>query len=214
LQTIAILTKLAWNDTKDNLNVDVINAVNNMSQEPTQQIVGLNLLLSLLTEFESLNSSSLGLSLDFHQLCHAAFQNTQLINMFQLVLQVLHKNLQLQDNQDIISIAVVCLEKILCWNFDSNLSVLLNKREEGHIEKEQPLLKLPAGWKAVIGVPEVILLFFELQNRYFENPLLEPKISACLVQLAGVHGPVFDSLESRYSYVSNFMMAFNQYLKM
>ena len=214
LQTIAVITKITWLSAKDPLKNDVMNGLNELmsNQSVDSKKLGLWLILALLNEFQFTNGTSLGMPIDFHQSCQAAFQKTHLLEIFKFVLQATNQASSRREDEDFLALSLTCCEKILCWEFGANNTALFGNRSEVYIDKEKTALKLPLEWKTVILVPGVTPMFFQLAQVYDDEGSLSSKIATCIVQLAGIHGPVFESPHSQQIYVANFIASFGAYL--
>jgi hypothetical protein len=209
---VSILAKLGWNDAKDGVAQIVVNFLLKAMEKVNNRTLGLSLINSLLLEFNSTKGSSLGVSLDFHQSCQIGFQKELLIRLFQMVVQAIHENVETGDEQ-ILKLSITCAENILTWEF-VNAGKLLQNKSEVYLDKNKALLKLSADWRPVLCYPGTVQLFFQLSQQYFRNPILSAKLGNCLIQLAGVHGPIFEDKNIHYQYIANFATSFNGYASM
>ena len=213
LQAVAISTKLGWMDAKDLVKSDVMVTLSNlMANEALEsKRLGLSLISALLNEFLFTNgTTSLGLPIDFHHSCQGSFLKSHLLQVFQMVLQCAHQSTT-SPNPEFANLALSCAEKILCWDFQGNAAALLGNKTEVSFEKEKAAPRLPMEWKSTILVPEVIHLFFQLAHLYSDHGSIGTKAITCLVQLAGIHGPVFDSEQTKSAFLSNYSESFRAY---
>jgi hypothetical protein len=192
-----------------------MNALNDLMNNQANDLkkLGLGLILALLNEFQFSNGTSLGLAIDFHQSCQAAFQKTHLLEIFKIVLQATNQA-SVGDNEEFLMFSLTCCEKILSWEFGANNTALFGNKSEVYIDKEKTALKLPLEWKSVILVPGVTQLFFRLAQTLGDNGSLSAKPITCIVQLAGINGPIFESPQIQQTYIANFISSFNTYLNL
>ena len=212
-QAVAISTKLGWMDSNDLVKADVMGTVSNLiSNESTEsKTLGLFIVSALLNEFLFTNgTTSLGLPLDFHHSCQRSFQKSHLLELFQMVLQCAHLTTTTA-NPEFANLALSCVEKILSWDFQGNPTALLGKKSEISVEKEKIAPRLPLEWKHVILVPEVVHIFFQLAHLYSSNGNISSKAITCLVQLAGIHGPVIEEFSDSLIFLTNFTECFQIY---
>jgi hypothetical protein len=218
LQTIAISTKLGWNSSQDRTKQDVMNFLQQLMQDAApKQKLGLALLISLLTEFQSAKASSLGLALDYHQTCQVSFQKEYLISLFQICLQAIHTAGRIEnpkEQHEIITMAIRGSELILSWDFTTNAVSLIKNKDEVYLEGNQRVpLRLPSEWGVVLQVPEVVRLFFSLAHRFAEEASISARLTTCLTQLASVSGPVFMKPELKAEYFLNYIACFDEYVR-
>lgn len=198
LQTIAISTKLGWN-LKDRTKDDVMQLLLQLLRDSNdKKKLGLSLLIALLSEFQSTKASIVGLSLDFHSSCQLSFQKQYLILMFQLCLETMHR-------PDCVSLSIRACELILSWDFTTNPF-----QKESDVRRP---LRLPPEWGVVLQEPKVIQLFFQLAQQYGSDPSLATRLYNCLVQLAGVSGPVFQLPQLKEQYFLNYIHCFDGYIQ-
>ena len=193
--------------------MDVMSTLSNlMTNEALEsKRLGLSLVSALLNEFLFTNgTTSLGLPLDFHHSCQGSFQKSHLLAVFQMVLQCANLTIS-SPNPEFANLALSCSEKILCWDFQGNAAALLGNKTEVSLEKEKAAPRLPIEWKNVVLVPEVVRLFFRLAHLYGDQGSVGAKAIACLVQLAGIHGPILDSDQTKVSFLSNYVDSFRLY---
>ncbi|KAJ3359354.1 Exportin-4 [Kappamyces sp. JEL0680] len=217
LQAIAISTKIGWMDPKDLVKPVVMKSLSDLlgNEQMESKSLGLVLINALLSEFLFTHgATSLGLPVDFHQSCQASFQKSHLLSIFQMVLQCIHQTINTPSlqNKNFANQSLSCAEKILCWDFTANASALFGNKNEVSLEREKTAPRLPLEWKSIVVVPDVVQLFFQLAHVYAHDPVMAPKTYTCLVQLAGIHGPVFDTTETQRNYISFYVTALRGFL--
>jgi hypothetical protein len=201
LQTVAICLKLQFNSK------EITELLINLMAQNTR--VGQLLLDALLDEFESKVQSRSGLSIEFHQSAKLDFQNNSLAQVLKLILDQLHALLEQTDasvdKMHSLARMVSCSEKVLSWDFITNASLIQNNRND------KRGLNLNQNFNVLLH-PQVLKLFFDLVKHY-QNSVYPIKLSTCLIQLASLNGQVFNSMQQRYEYLTNYFVLFEIHIK-
>eukprot|EP00042_Codosiga_hollandica_P034929 m.252461 g.252461 ORF g.252461 m.252461 type:complete len:1091 (+) comp54522_c0_seq2:119-3391(+) len=191
LSTIAVIFKLHW--TNETLEISAralfFHQFNALISHDDQSVrlVGLQLMSTLLTEIAcSSRASDIGLPFDFHSSTKKAFEQTDLLECFSIVLNLLSAQVD-QPNPSLHTLAhcIEIAEQILQWQFSSNRPNmrLLGTYEEGTVTIFRP----PASWQAVI-TPNLVNLFASLYDLTRSDENLCSQVSQCLLSLSSATG--------------------------
>ncbi|KAJ3014551.1 Exportin-4 [Thoreauomyces humboldtii] len=167
-----------------------------------ERLVALSTFAALIGELSSDRATAMGLAYDHHLKSRMLFEEQELRSVFQVVVQLLQHllrdGLKREERADI-ELLATCLaiaDDILSWDFvNSGDNALQGSfKTERHGQNKQSG-RFPASWRDLIIRPDVIDLFFELHYALQIERGLANRTRECLSSLAGVHGPILESID-------------------
>ncbi|KAL5457574.1 hypothetical protein EMCRGX_G034846 [Ephydatia muelleri] len=179
--------------------------------------LGCSLLSSLLTEYASSSGSSgMGLPLNFHIQCKRVIEETELLRVLHLAVQVLHQ--YSSATWPVLSGEDACLllgflrltSQVLHWDFRQTTfrAPALSGAEVAIVP-----LRPPSSYAPTFLDPSFLDVFFKLLLRARGNEEHTHYIVQCLTQLASLTRPVFASDQDQQAYVGNFVSGILGYVQ-
>uniref|UniRef100_F6WCM9 Exportin-4 n=1 Tax=Ciona intestinalis TaxID=7719 RepID=F6WCM9_CIOIN len=178
------------------------------SNNETMETTACSILSAICVEFSASDkSSNVGLSWEQHAKCKAQFEKSDLPQIFQLTIQVLHQtstspNLQTSMCEKFYSIA----EQILSWKFSPTI-----RQRRAYLESDSTIrqnFQPPQHWKQQILDPALLQLFFNLHSKVRTNESLCHSSTSCLSQLASLEGDVLKDVGDNVRYLTHYLQGF------
>ncbi|KAJ3089378.1 Exportin-4 [Quaeritorhiza haematococci] len=240
LQAVAVMVKRGWLDESPAEKEVVFHRVTELLAAPelAKKQIALSLLNALIDEFSTDKASAVGLPWDFHHRCRRSFEEGELRRIFQIILQLLHAFMHghqqhvqhhpqatlSHEDKAFLGQCVVAAEKVLSWEFampnDELLAGTFDNRGGsggGADDSSSDLTvstRFPASWREILVRPDVLDLFFQLHSLVLYYTTFSHRSRQCLVQLAGMHGPVFGGdLNAQRAYVNHLLKGFVEMIK-
>ncbi|CAF0749134.1 unnamed protein product [Adineta steineri] len=179
---------------------------------------GLMLLNAFINEYSFSNANEAGLTLEQRHSVKRDFEANELKTVFELLLNKLQSNLSSMssssDNQ-LFSLTLTSIEKILLWSFSSSLpNVRRNMETSTNVETID--WRPPNSWKQLVFDQQLVEFFFHIyvtlksSNETKASLQLRCQILRCLSQLACINGPLISDEQCRLRYLTTFSYYFVQ----
>eukprot|EP00795_Rhopilema_esculentum_P017243 gene17243-8804_t len=204
LQVVAMIFKRGTLDKSTEGCGDLLKSVSQLlhSGDKDMQMVCCSIMKALLTEYSSTcQSANLGLSLEYHAKCKKAFENGNLLTIFQLCKDILKTYAEAS------SASLSRVDTALFIRYLSLAEQLLRFLNE---TAKISLFRPPRSWESTVLDPNFINLFIQLYNRCSGHEELAHHSLQCLIQLASVTGSVFAGQQSKGTYLTRFIQGFKQ----
>ncbi|KAJ3151890.1 Exportin-4 [Geranomyces michiganensis] len=167
--------------------------------------VALSVFSALVDEFSSDRASAVGLPYNFHVKSRKTFEEGELPPVFLIVVQILQHLMSTatsmcsEKDVHMLTICMEVLSKCLSWEFvsaDDNPLLGSLAPNTPYRTRTRQLGSFPTSWRDLLIRADFIDMFFQLYHMIPDKTWrLAEKVRMCLVQLAGVHGAVFQSTD-------------------
>ncbi|KAF9437381.1 Exportin-4 [Entomortierella beljakovae] len=216
-QAISVISKRGWLEATQEEQDVVYNQITQLlSMEEQQKKIGLSLANALVDEFSSRGkASSVGLTWDFHYKTKISFEERHLRLIFESSLKILHE--QLQDllinvgqevsgsKKPLLSSSIILVETILQWDFSTNSQPVLAGTFADDDDDISGAVVYPESWRSVLVNADVLSMFFTLFPLVQDDNIMTHRVRQCLIQLCGLHGPIFVNEEANIRHISGVM---------
>ncbi|KAJ3156024.1 Exportin-4 [Geranomyces variabilis] len=167
--------------------------------------VALSVFSALVDEFSSDRASAVGLPYNFHVKSRKTFEEGELPPVFLIVVQILQHLMGtgagMREEKDV-RLLTTCMEilsKCLSWEFvsaDDNPLLGSLAPNSNYRARARHLGSFPTSWRDLLIRADFIDMFFQLYHMIPDKTWrLAEKVRTCLIQLAGVHGAVFQTTD-------------------
>ncbi|KAF9191230.1 Exportin-4 [Haplosporangium sp. Z 11] len=217
-QAIAVISKRGWLEASEQ-EQDIVyrHIMQLLSMGDQEKRIGLSLAHALVDEFSSRGkASSVGLTWDFHYKTKNSFEERHLQLVFAAALKILHEQLQgLLSNpgqevsgaqKPLLSLSILLLESILQWDFlSNNQPVLAGTFADDDNDDLTRTIVYPESWRPVLVNADVLSMFFTLFPLVQDDNIMTHRVRQCLIQLCGLHGPIFVNEDDTIHHISEVM---------
>ncbi|KAG0264667.1 Exportin-4 [Mortierella polycephala] len=217
-QAIAVISKRGWLEASEQ-EQDIVyrHIMQLLSMGDQEKKIGLSLAHALVDEFSSRGkASSVGLTWDFHYKTKNSFEERHLQLVFAAALKILHEQLQgLLSNpgqevsgaqKPLLSLSILLLESILQWDFlSNNQPVLAGTFADDDNDDLNKTIVYPESWRPVLVNADVLSMFFTLFPLVQDDNIMTHRVRQCLIQLCGLHGPIFVNEDDTIHHISEVM---------
>eukprot|EP00941_MAST-03F_sp_MAST-3F-sp1_P002270 g2270.t1 len=218
LQTICILHKRGWAQNSVETRRTLFSQARHlMALDESHQLVAMDLILLLVTEFLSTSASSTGLPLEFHRSARVAFENNGLLECFGLGLQMLQNLLNATPTGPMdpgrvraLGVQLKIVSQVLSYDFGSvelDSSVEANDSDGTEEEWQLTTVSPPEEWREALLGSGLAGLLLRAFGRLRSDPTaaLQPGVlhsaRRALAQLAALTGPIFSTDRSRLALI-------------
>lgn len=184
------------------------------SESSQEKLVGIELIIALITEFESHSTAFQGCAVDYYTKCHRDFEKSILPPIFQSLCSLLqaalpHIKVAPLDIMSLVDRITEALEGVLSWAFeelvsDDSLAIQLSLQQEASVQSGQPnlhwseteaFLQPGSAWREVLINGDFLRLLCTVCSLEGWEPNLIGRIrahvSSIFLQLAAVRGTIF-----------------------
>ena len=211
LQALAVIIKRGWLEMTADERMTILASVPQLLQmQGNGRLIAVPFVMAIVNEFSSRKASAIGLTWEFHFKCRESFEKRGLRELFETVLNtvqhIVHQQTHLTTDKPIFGSCISAIECVLHWDFINAKEFAGNfKHHTVAFGESRRADHFPKEWSRLLVSAEFLNLMFQLLQLCAKSEDLSHKMAQCLIQLAGLNGPVFISTHAKSEYASHML---------